>query len=215
MKKTYDYFMLVLSLYVIVILAIDVITDWSDTTAMVFERIDLGICVIFLVDWFYFLLKAENKKKYCFVRFFDLVSSIPFAQFLRPFRVFRVVRLLRAFRLFQGIKGVARVLQYIATHQMRSALLIYLGCTGVILFYCTLGLYHFENGVNGKINGYGDVIWMALTTLSTVAYGDITPMTTGGRVLVLVLAVTGVGFFALVTAEIVAWSMKYVKKQGQ
>ena len=212
MKKLYDYCMLVLSLYVIIILAIDVITDWSDATVLVFEKIDLGICVVFLADWFYFLARAENKKKYCLVRFFDLVSSIPFAQFLRPFRVFRVVRLLRAMRLFQGIKGVARILQFIAGHKMRSALLIYLACAGVVFFYCTLGLYHFENSLNESIHGYGDVVWMALTTMSTVAYGDISPATTGGRIMVLVLAVTGVGLFSLVTAEIAAFFMKYVKK---
>jgi voltage-gated potassium channel len=214
MKKIYEYGLLVLSLYVVAILAAEIVCDWSATTSNALEWIDFGICIVFLADWFYFLGKAPNKKRYCLVHAFDLVSSIPYAQFLRPFRVVRVVRMVRALRLVQGSKGLARLLQYIVHNKLRSAMVIYLAMTVLLGFYCALGLYHFERGVNQYMTSFGDAVWVAAAVLTTVAYADIFPVTTGGRVFVIILSIVGLGLFSLITAEFVTFFNRQIKRQG-
>jgi voltage-gated potassium channel len=214
MKKLYEYGMLVLSLYVVAILAAEIVSDWSEIIITILEWIDFGMCIVFLADWFYFLGKAPDKKRYCLVHFFDLVSSIPYAQFLRPFRVVRVVRMVRALRLVQGSKGLARLLQYVFTHKLRSAMVIYLAATVLLGFYCALGLYHFEKGANQYMNSFGDALWVAAAVLTTVAYADIFPVTTGGRVFIIILSLVGLGLFSLITAELVAFFNRHIRPRG-
>lgn len=149
-----------------------------------------------------FSYKSENKSRYVKSRFIDLLASIPFAQLLRPFRILRTVRLVRTLKLFRGIKGSKSFLGVFLKNPARSALTVYLTLTGIVYFYCSLGLYTYEYGINEGINNFGDVLWMSFTTLTSVGYGDIYPVTTAGRILAAVLVITGMGLFGLVTAEI-------------
>ncbi|EPZ51008.1 ligand-gated ion channel [Bacteriovorax sp. BAL6_X] len=73
-----------------------------------------------------------------------------------------------------------------------------IGNLGVVIFaYVFL---HFENGQNPKVTELGDAIWWAFTTITTVGYGDITPITFWGRVTAIVLMIFGTGLFATYTA---------------
>ena len=63
MRKLWEVFILILSLYVIVVLAIEIVSDWSETTINILEQVDLFICFIFLADWLYFFVKAKKKKE--------------------------------------------------------------------------------------------------------------------------------------------------------
>ena len=59
-----------------------------------------------------------------------------------------------------------------------------------------------EKEGNSAIDSYGDAAWWAITTVTTVGYGDIAPVTTEGRVIAAVLMVTGIAAFGVVTANI-------------
>jgi voltage-gated potassium channel len=210
--RLYDGFILLLSVYVVVQLSLEIIREMPPNLTELFSVIDFAICVIFLLDWVVFLILSKEKAKYVKSRSFDLVASIPFIQILRPFRIFRIVRLLRALRLLRGLKGILPIVKRISASPARSALTIYLSITTVVYFYCSLGLYNFEREVNSQIGNFGDVLWMAFITMTSVGYGDISPKTTGGRIMAIVLVITGLGLFSLVTAEIATKLLKYVKK---
>ncbi|WP_435575559.1 potassium channel family protein [Clostridium gasigenes] len=49
---------------------------------------------------------------------------------------------------------------------------------------------------------YGDALWLSLVTLTTVGYGDISPKTTAGRVVAIILMLTGIGFLSMLTSTI-------------
>ncbi len=85
----------------------------------------------------------------------------------------------------------------------------------VIYFYCSLGLYNFEKGINPNISNFGDVLWMAFTTRTSVGYGDIYPVTASGRILAAILVVTGMGFFSLLTAEIATVFLSWVRNNSK
>lgn len=214
-SRFYDLFMLALSLWVLVQLAIETLIELPATTMQVLAYVDLAICVVFIADWVFFLVRATDKLGYLRTRAIDLVSSIPFVSFLRPLRVFRVVRIFRAFRLLRGLRGVSAIMKTIAANPARSALSIYLLATSLVYFYCSLGLYSFEKGVNPKVAGYGDVLWMAFTTMTTVGYGDVYPITPIGRLISAVLVLTGMGLFSLLTAGIATFLLERMKRAKQ
>ena len=65
---------------------------------------------------------------------------------------------------------------------------------------CGLLFYHLEVGINPKINRYIDAIWWSFTTATTTGYGDITPVTDIGKILSILLMITGLLLFAVFTA---------------
>ena len=211
--RLWDTFIFALSLYVLLQLATEIVVAFPNSLLEIFTAIDFVICIIFLADWVYFFFKAENKKKYFWAHFIDLVSSIPLVSILRPFRIFRIVKFFRTLRLLRGLKGISPILRLLLGNPARSALTIYLSLTAVIFLYCSIGLYTFEFGVNKNIRNFGDVLWMSFTTLTTVGYGDLYPITTGGRLLCVVLIITGLGLFSLATGEIAVKILKLLKRE--
>lgn len=106
-------------------------------------------------------------------------------------------------------------MRFLLKNPARSALTIYLTVMTVIYFYCSLGLYNFENGINPSISNFSDVLWMAFTTLTSVGYGDIYPTTGEGRILAAILVVTGMGLFSLLTAEIATVFLRWVRENKE
>jgi voltage-gated potassium channel len=207
MKNYWEGLILILSIYVIMILALEVINEFSGNVVQILETIDIVICIIFLIDWFNFYFKSDNRKTYFKVHLIDLIASMPFVLFLRAFRMFRIVRTVR---LLRGLKGVMPLMRLAARNKMHSVLITYVLCMIIVFFYCSLGLYNFEKNSNGTINDYGDAMWTSFTTMTSVGYGDVYPVTSGGLLLAVILVTTGMGLFSLVTAEFATIFLRYI-----
>ncbi len=83
----------------------------------------------------------------------------------------------------------------------------------VLLLVVTVGgaaLYMIELEPSG-VHGFGDALWWALVTVTTVGYGDITPSSTSGRVVAVIVMLVGIAFTSLLTAQIAA----YLTRQDQ
>lgn len=65
----------------------------------------------------------------------------------------------------------------------------------IIMFLSAYAFYYFEKDVNDQVNNYGDALWWAICTVSTVGYGDIFPITGLGRIVGAGLIIFGVIFF--------------------
>lgn len=214
-RTAYDSVILTLSVYVLLQLAVEVITELPEQVTHVLELVDFAICVVFILDWIFFFIVSPDKWGYTKQRIFDLIASIPLVQILRPFRIVRVVRLARVLRFARGAKALRPLLGFVTKNRARSAMAIYLFITLIVYFYCSVGLYNFEKGINDQIHGFGDILWMAFTTLTTVGYGDLYPKTTGGRLMAVALIITGLGLFSLLTAEFATFLLKKVKSEDK
>jgi voltage-gated potassium channel Kch len=71
-----------------------------------------------------------------------------------------------------------------------------------------LGFHYFESGRNPEVVTLGDSLWWVIVTLTTVGYGDISPVTSGGRLVALVLMVAGIGTLSMSTAAIAAYLVR-------
>ena len=84
-----------------------------------------------------------------------------------------------------------------------TPLFVYFTVAGnTVMFLCAYLFYRCEQSINDSVNSYGDALWWALCTVSTIGYGDIYPMTTAGRWIGVFLILAGVLFFLGATASI-------------
>jgi len=155
---------------------------------LAFSTANLGFSLSFLTEWVLGLVLAESRRAYLlsFEKGIDLVSAIPLGDL---FQTFRAARLLRLFR-------VVRVIVRVRKFQGKGAKIVRLvGVVGATIFAGALGLRIAEPQTARDM---GDGLWWALSTVSTVGYGDIVPKTTFGRSVGAVLVFFGIGVFGYV-----------------
>lgn len=163
------------------------------------EAIEWVITVLFAIEFASRLWAAESRPAYVRGHAIDLVSLVPPARWLRPFRLLRLLRLLRAFA------GVGRALvrfERLARH--RGLIWLFLGWIAV-MGLCSVALFVAENGLNAAVTSPLDAFWWGITTMTTVGYGDVYPVTAEGRVAAVVLMILGIGLYSAITATLTSF----------
>ncbi len=122
---------------------------------------------------------------------FYLTMLIPID--LRYLRLFRLLRLLKLSTYFDGLQVFGKVLRREAG-AIAGALLIMI----ILIIVSACLMFTVENAAKpGHFENISQAIWWAVVTLTTVGYGDITPITFGGKLLAIVIMILGVGTMAL------------------
>ncbi|MBU1668857.1 ion transporter [bacterium] len=129
----------------------------------------------------------------------DLLAILPA---YRPLRVLRIFVLFRVFKLLRYTKSIHQFLNVLATKKFELFTLLFL----LIFIMVTAGIaiYVFEEKSNPNINSLVDALYWAMITISTVGYGDISPVTPEGRVLSMVIIIAGIAMISFVTSVIVS-----------
>jgi voltage-gated potassium channel len=134
----------------------------------------------------------------------DLLAVLPF---YLPFvgvdlRFVRALRLLRLFRLAKVGRYVAALGLFAEVVRARRAELLLTLCVfGLLLVMAASAMYYVEREAQpGAFSSIPAAMWWAAVTMTTVGYGDVTPVTALGRVLGVAVAVMGIGSLALPTA---------------
>jgi voltage-gated potassium channel len=164
-----------------------------DSLRMQLGVVDKVILVTFAVEYLLRLWSAENKLRYFFSLYslIDLVAVFPFligvfnVSFLRVFRWFRILRLVRF------IEGKT-ILGYFTREDTAIFARILLTLFIIIFVYSGL-IYQAEHPANPEVfKTFVDAIYFAVATMTTVGYGDVTPQTEVGRVLTVLMILTGI-----------------------
>ena len=198
----FNIIILVLSLYVLISLIVTTFFVLSDEVTVLLNYVDNVICIIFLVDFAIRFKKANNKLVFMKWGWIDLISSIPYIDFLRAGRVLRLIRLIRVFRAFKATK---LIFEHINRNKKQSALTSVALISFLMVIFSSLAILQFEKDVNSNIKTAEDAIWWSYVTITTVGYGDKFPITTEGRVIGAVLMTMGVGIFGTFTALVSSW----------
>ncbi len=126
--------------------------------------------------------------------FIDFLALLPIVPFLRSLRVLRLLRLFRSVRLFRS--GPINAL--LAAFASNSLLFAVAGTFVAMSVIINATMFFFaEYGHNAKIKEPADALWWSFVTITTVGYGDVFPITTGGRVIGAVLMISGLFVIAL------------------
>ena len=129
----------------------------------------------------------------------DLLAILPA---YRPLRVLRIFVLFRVFKLLRYTKSIHQFVEVLATKKFELFTLLFL----LLFIVATAGIaiYVFEEKANSNINTLFDALYWALITISTVGYGDISPVTTEGRVVSMLVIISGIAMISFVTSVIVS-----------
>ena len=198
----FNIIILVLSLYVLISLIVTTFFVLSDEVTVLLNYVDNVICIIFLVDFAIRFKKANNKLVFMKWGWIDLISSIPYIDFLRAGRVLRLIRLIRVFRAFKATK---LIFEHINRNKKQSALTSVALISFLMVIFSSIAILQFEKDVNSNIKTAEDAIWWSYVTITTVGYGDKFPITTEGRIIGAVLMTMGVGIFGTFTALVSSW----------
>ncbi len=152
-----------------------------------------------------FLLKKVLKK--ILLKKWEYIKSpfaiIDFLAILPGFRSLRILRIFVIFRLFKVLrytKSINTFLEVLASKKFELTILLL--AVGFVTFIGGAIIYVFEAHVNEKIDTIFDAIYWSLITISTVGYGDITPITEEGKILTMILIIVGIGFISFSTSII-------------
>lgn len=204
----YQVFMLGLCLYAISALAIEALVKVSPDTAVILDYADLGVCVVFFLDFLLCLYRARGKRWNYFVTWgwLDLLSAIPaldVARWGRLARIFRIFRVLRGLRMAQIVSGLVQ-----KQNRAESTVLASGWAALILIVTCSVAILRFEDTPESNIRTGGDAIWWAFATITTVGYGDRFPVTAEGRVIASILMTAGVALSGTMAAFLAAWFLK-------
>ncbi|WP_236588159.1 ion transporter [Tumebacillus amylolyticus] len=184
-----------LILLVVLTYAIIIFADPNDhpfLTKKFVQEVDYCMIAFFGVEYLVRLWRSENPKKFMVSNWFDLIAMIPFDMHFQLARVMRLIRLIRI------LKASPLLWSVVSSKQMRMIMIFML----VIVAWSSVGILLLESGHNRGIQDYGDAIWWAIVTMTTVGYGDVSPTTEGGRIIAVFLMFTGIGLIGTFTANL-------------
>ena len=202
-ERATEFPLLVLALLTIPLLLAPLVLDLSDGQERVIFALDWLIWGVFAADLLIRTWIAPRKLNFLRRHWFDvLIVALPF---LRPLRVARSARALRVLKAARVLAYVARASHATRTilvrHGARSSLLF----MGAVLAVSVIAIYFAERSSGGPIDSLDTAVWWAITTATTVGYGDTYPVTPLGRGIAVVLMIAGIGVFAVFTASAAAF----------
>jgi voltage-gated potassium channel len=203
--------MLVLSMAFVVVLVVPLLTRPRAPVSTIFAVVNVLIWVAFAVDYFALLYLAISRWRYVRTHPLDLIIVV--VPFLRPIRAVRAFRLLRLLRL----GAAAGVTHRRAERSLHARVVAYVVvAAGTLMLLAAASEYDIERRAQGaNIKTIPDALWWALTTVTTVGYGDRYPTTASGRLVGAALMLGGIGLLGVVTAAIAAWFVDQLRSVEQ
>ena len=196
--KFFDYTIQLLILLSLVSFSVETLPNNTQSTKDILYFFEYLCVLIFSVEYVLRIYVAENRIKYIFSFYglVDLVSILPFYLTstidLRAFRIFRIFRIFRAFKLIRYNKALRRF--GVAFTIIKEELVLYFMVTLILVFLSASGIYFFENEAQPEIfSSLFHSLWWAIVTLTTVGYGDVYPITVGGKVFTFFILILGIG----------------------
>lgn len=199
-QKAMEWPLVVAALVFLVAWAWEVIGGLTGPEALFAEVVQALTWALFLVDYGVNLALAKPRLRWFSTHLFDLAVVV--LPMLRPLRILRFVTLLRVLDRTAGVAIRGRIATYVTA------------AATLLIFVASLAVLDAERYAPGThIKTLGDAVWWAMVTVTTVGYGDITPVTVPGRVIAAALMICGIALLGVVTATFAAWIVERIAVQ--
>jgi voltage-gated potassium channel len=204
LSRWFAVFIQILILLSLVTFSIETLPNLEPETRTILSYIEIFCVVIFTIEYILRIYVADSKPKFIFSFFglIDLVAILPFyLSFGVDLRSLRVLRFLRIFRILKLVRYNKAINHF--TRAIKSAkeeILLFVFITLMLIYFSAVGIYYFENEAQPEyFTSIFDSLWWAIITLTTVGYGDVYPITAGGKVFTFFILMIGLGIVAIPT----------------
>ena len=214
--KYFDFFIQGLILLSLVSFSLETIPDISEDLISFLYYLEVFTVSLFSLEYLIRIWVSKKPILYVFSFFgiIDLLAVLPFflvgyldLRFLRAFRILRIFRALKIVRYNKAMKrfGLAFIL-------VKEEIVLFFVCTIILIFITSAGIYYFENEAQPEtFKSIFHSAWWSIVTLTTVGYGDIYPITLGGRIFTFFVLMIGVGLVT-VPAGLVASALSKARE---
>ena len=214
--RSFDLAIQALIVLSLVTFSIETLPDLSDASRFWLRIVEVVTVAIFTFEYILRVSLANPKREFVlsFFGIVDLLSILPFyistGVDLRSLRAFRLLRLFRALKLVRYSKAIQRF--HRALIIAREELVLYFVVTVMLIYFAAVGIYVCENEAQPeKFQSVFHSLWWAVATLTTVGYGDVYPITVGGRIFTFLMLLVGLGIVS-VPAGIVASALQTARE---
>jgi voltage-gated potassium channel len=200
--KIFDYAIQVLIFLSLIAYSLETLPHNSKEFSQFLDVFEIVCVVIFTVEYLLRIYISKNPFHYIFSFYglIDLIAILPFylSNILdaRALRIFRVFRIFRSLKLIRYNRALYRF--NLAARIVREEVILFLIITGIFIYLASAGIYYFENEAQPEVfSSVFHSAWWSVVTLTTVGYGDIYPVTTGGKVFTFFILIIGVGIVTI------------------
>ena len=216
--RRFDLFTQALIILSLVSFSFETLPNLDDGTKELLNIFETISVCIFSAEYLLrvFLNKKPFKYIFSFFGVIDLLAILPFYLAsgidLRSVRIFRLFRLFRVFKLLQYNDALDRVSD--AFSSVKKELVVFGVATIFMLYVAAVGIYYCENPAQPEqFKSVFHSLWWSVTTLTTVGYGDIYPITIGGKIFTTFVVFIGMGMVAIPTGLLASAFSKTFKEQ--
>jgi voltage-gated potassium channel len=217
-SRYFAFFIQALILLSIVTFSIETIPNLKPQTKTLLFVIEVFSVSVFTLEYLLRIYVSDNKPKFIFSFFglIDLLAILPFyLSFGIDLRSLRALRFLRLFRILKLVRYNKAMNHF--TRAIKSAkeeIFLFIFITLILIYFSAVGIYYFENKAQPEhFSSIFDSLWWAIITLTTVGYGDVYPITVGGKVFTFFILMIGLGIVAIPTGIISSALTKSIDKK--
>jgi len=213
--KIIDVFIILLNLFVCAILVIETYPV-SEPTRELLWRTELIIVLFFIIEYVARLYGAKSRFKQLvdLYSIIDLIAILPTLSLLilPVFGVslnigfIKLIRVFRVFRIFRFLRFTVDPDFFFGSLTTQVLKVVRLFLTIFMIFFISSGLFFYvENGVNAAVKNFGNAFYFTVVALTTVGFGDITPVTEGGKWVTVLMILSGI--------IIIPWQVSQIVKE--
>jgi voltage-gated potassium channel len=217
--KAFDLGVQVMIILSLISFSMETLPSLADDTRVMLRKFEIFSVGIFTLEYITRVIVASRKRSFVFSFFgiVDLLAILPFylsigidLRSLRSFRLLRLIRILKLARYSAAAKRFHR-----AFIIAKEELALFLFAALIVLYLAGVGIYYFENEAQPEaFSSIFHSLWWSVVTLTTVGYGDVYPITVGGKLFTFFILVIGLGVVS-VPAGMVASALSKAREMDE
>ena len=218
--RIFDLVVLVFIVLSIVTFSLETLPNLPAAARKAFEVSEIVITLLFTLEYGLRIAVEPRKKNYIFSFYgiVDLVAILPFylasGVDLRALRTVRMLRIFRILKLRRYSKAIVSFGQ--AMRDAKEQFIIFGFSALIVLYVSAAGIYYFENEAQPQqFASIFHSLWWAVATLTAVGYGDIYPITAGGKIFTFVVLMWGLGIVAIPAGIIASSLSANIERRGR
>lgn len=209
-----NFVVLALSILLIVWISIDTFQNIEFLQNSSYMHFQFWVCMFFILDFFVGLYYADNKWRFFRHRIVFLLLSIPYLNIVNLLEIplsEDALYFVRFIPLARGALAMSIVIGYLSSNAITSLFMSYMVIMIFVAYFCSLIFYQREYGANPEVNSYWTALWWSAMNMSTVGC-NIQPVTVAGKIVAVILPVSGMVIFPLFTVYLTNFVTDSVKK---